>query len=90
VWLELTAKPVSRVSRKAVVAAVTTDDARDHLRVAQHTLIVERQLTMLCVASYQSHGDFGHVASLHARCRMFKVFGRRVLAKARPVSTGSD
>jgi len=86
VWLESVAKPVSRVLRKAVVAAVT-DGERDRLHVAQHTFIVKRQLTTLCVASCQSESDFGHVASAVARCR--RVFGKRVLAKARPVSTGS-
>lgn len=62
VWLEFITKPVSRVSRKAVVAAVT-NDVRARLHTARHTFVVKRQMSTLCVASYQSDSDFGHVAS---------------------------
>jgi hypothetical protein len=72
VWLECLAKPVSRVSRRAVAAAVTNDE-----HFAQHTFIVERQFTMLCVASCQSGGDFGHVAFVLARRREVELFGKR-------------
>ena len=77
------AKPVSRVSREAAVAAATNEE-RVLLHVAQHTFIVKRQLSTLCVASCDS--DFEHVAFTLARCRSV-VMG---FAKARPVSTGSD
>lgn len=87
VWLESNAKPVSRVSRKAVVAAVP-NDVRVRLGITQHTFVVKRQLSTLCVAWCQSGSDLGHVAFAVARC--CTLFWRRVLAKARPVSTGYD
>ena len=74
VWLESSAKPVSRVSRKAVVAAVP-NDVRVRLRIAQHTFIVERQSSMLCVAWCQS------CSGLRARCICCRTVLHPVLAK---------
>jgi len=79
VWLESSAKPVSRVSRKAVIAAATNYE-RGFLHVAQHAFIVKRQMSTLSVASCESDSDFGHVTFALARCRT--LFWQRVLAKS--------
>ena len=81
-WLESCAKPVSRVSRKAVIAAAT-NYVRVFLRVAsvaQHAFIVKRQMSTVSVASCESDSDFGHVTFALARCRT--LFWQRVLAKS--------